>query len=167
MSHFLVKRKDWDRIVNITGTEKFLINSQLGNDEGKVISSLYQEFLLMNPKNSVQIKERWEAEMQQEISREDWKVICSEALLVTGSNTWRELKWKVIARYFRTPQIMAKMGPTDTNKCRRYCGAQIGNHIQIFWSCSKLRPFWEEVYRALREVFHADIPQDPRIALLE
>ena len=63
--------------------------------------------------------------MQQEISGEDWKVICSEAHLVTCSNIWREFKWKVIARYFQTPQIMAKMEPS--NKCRINCGAQIGN----------------------------------------
>lgn len=52
----------------------------------------------MNPNNSLPIKERWEAELQQ-ISSEDWEEICSEANMVTNANTWKELKWKVITRY--------------------------------------------------------------------
>ncbi len=58
------------------------------------------------------------------------------------------------------------MSSTHTNKCWRNCGDYIGNHLHIFWSCSKLQQFWGEVYQALREVFHADIPQDPQTALL-
>ena len=138
----------------------------LGNEEAKVTSRFYQGFLLLNPNNSVQIKERWEAEMQQEISREDWEVICTEAHLVTSSNTWREVKWKVFARYFRTPHIVAQMGPAHSNKCQSSCGAHIGNHLHIFWACHKLRPFWDEVYKILVEVFYVNIPKDPLVAVL-
>ena len=132
----------------------------------KVLSRFYQEFLLLNPNNSGQIKERWEVEMQQEISKENWELICSEAHLVTSSNTWREFRWKVLTRFFRTPHIVAKMGPTHSNKCWRSCGAHIGNHLHIFWACPKLRPFWDEVYKVLAVVFHVNIPKDPLIAVL-
>lgn len=137
--HLLINHKDWNKIIGSTRVEEYLINLQLGKDEVKVISKLYLEFLLMNPNNSLHIKERWEAGIQQQISREDWGEICSEAHMVTNANIWREFKWKVITRYFRTPQITAKWSPTPIDKCWRNCGAHIGNHLHIFWSCSKLK----------------------------
>ena len=84
---------------------------QSGNDEAKVISRFYQEFLLLNPNNSVQIKERWEAKMQQEISREDWEIICSEAHLVTSSNTWKEFKF---TRYFNNNTTHSGINGSNT-----------------------------------------------------
>ena len=104
--------------------------------------------------------------MHQAISRGNWEIICSEAHFVTSSNTWREFKLKFFTRYFRTPQIVAKIGPTHNNKCWRSCGAHIGNHLHIFWACPKLRSFWDEVYKVLAVVFHANIPKDPLIAVL-
>ena len=104
--------------------------------------------------------------MQQEISRENWEVICTEAHLVTSSNTWRDFKGKVFTRYFRTPHVVAKMDPTHSNKCWRSSGAHTGNHLHMFWACSKLRPFLDEEYKILTEVFHANIPKDPLIAVL-
>ena len=160
LRHLLTAQTDWAKIANPTGSEQFLMHLQSGNDETKVISRFYQQFLLLNPNNSVQIKQRWEAEMHQEVSMENWDIICSEAQLVTGSNTWREFKWKVFARYFRT-HIVAKMGPTHNNKCWRSCGVHIGIHLHIFWACPKLRSFWDEVYKVLAVVFHANIPKDP------
>lgn len=82
------------------------MNLQLGKDGGNVIS---KEFLHMNAITQY-IKERWETEMQQEISMEDWKEIYSEAHTMTNANIWRQYKWNVIARYLRAPQITTKMG---------------------------------------------------------
>ena len=166
LRHTLTKHKDWDKIIKPTSVETYLGKIQLGNGRGRLISAIYQAFSSMNQINSTHIKERWGTETQKEISNEDWEQICLEAHRVTNANIWREFKWKVIVRYFRTPQITAKMSSTHTNKCWRNCGDYIGNHLHIFWSCSKLQQFWEEVYQALKEVFHVDIPQDPQIALL-
>ena len=85
---------------------------------------------------------------------------------MTNANIWREFRWKVIMRYFRTPQITAKWVLTTSDKCWRNCGPQNGNHTHIFWSCPKLSIFWNEVLDALREIFHQNIPNDPRVVLL-
>ena len=86
--------------------EMKVMNLTIGEDKGKVISGLNQHFFFLN------IKEKWKAEMQLQISWEDWKEICSAAHMVTSANIWREFKWKVTVRYFQTPQITKKMGPT-------------------------------------------------------
>ena len=69
-------------------------------------------------------------------------------------------------RFFRTPEIVAKMGPTYSNICWRNCGTQIGNHTHIFWTCTKLSTFWTEIFEALKIIFRQNLIEDARIALL-
>ena len=73
----------------------------MGNGDKKIISELYHIFLSMNLHNSLQIKQRREAETNKVISQDTWKEVCTEAVLVTNLNTWREFKWKIITRFFR------------------------------------------------------------------
>ena len=56
----------------------------------------------MNLNNTAQVKERWEIEINSNISNYMWEEICTEVHLVTNSNAWREFKWKVVIRFFRT-----------------------------------------------------------------
>ncbi len=116
--------------------------------------------------NSQQIRHRWEAEMNNDIAVDTWEEICTEAHRATNSNSWREFKWKVITRFFRTPEITAKMGLKRCGSCWRNCGKDNANHTHIFWLCPKLSLFWKEVFDALKAVFKQDIPQSPTIALL-
>lgn len=166
LRNFLTKHKEWDKVLEPTPIEGFLIKLQTGNKDKKVIYHFYQIFLDMNLNNTLQIKGRWETEMNTDIPQDIWEEICTKAHLVTNSNIWREFKWKVITRFFRTPEIVAKMGPTHSNKCWRNCGTQIGNHTHIFWTCPKSRTFWERVFEALKEVFHQNFTKDPKVALL-
>jgi len=137
----------------------------MGKEDKKTISKLYNIFLSMNLHNSQQIKQRWEAEMNTIISQNTWEEMCTEAHLVTNSNTWRELKWKTITRFFRTPEIVAKLGPTYSNLCWRNCG-RAANHTHIFWLCPKLNAYWGEVFDALKQICQQDIHMTPTVALL-
>lgn len=163
---FLTKHKDWNKLVTPTPIENFLIRLQAGNCDKKIISNAYQIFLDLDTNNTLRMKERWETEMNLAISEDAWEEICTEAHLVTNSNMWREFKWKVITRFFRTPEIISKMGPPHSDRCWRNCSTLIGNHTHIFWSCPKLKAFWEEVFKALIEIFHQPLPKDPKVALL-
>lgn len=104
--------------------------------------------------------------MQVEITPEDWIDICSEAHKVTSSNTLREFKWKVITRYFCTPQIVAKLLTGSSNRQRRECGDLLGNLTHLFWSCPKIQPFWEDICKVFGDIFYTDIPFDPTVAIL-
>ena len=66
LRHLPTTQKFWAKIVNPTGLEQFLMHVQMGNGAANVIFRFYQEFLLLNPNNSVRIKQRWEAEMQRD-----------------------------------------------------------------------------------------------------
>ena len=63
-------------------------------------------------------------------------------------------------------EIASKMGPSHSDRCWRNCSTLIGNHTHIFWSCPKLKAFWERIFKALTEIFHQLLPKDPKVALL-
>ena len=78
---FLTRHKEWGKLTKISPIEQFLIETQTGNGDGKIMSKLYNIFLSLSTQNSLQIKQRWEAEMDVVISQEAWEEMCSEAHL--------------------------------------------------------------------------------------
>ena len=73
--------------------------------------------------------------------------------------------FKEIKFFFITPQIKSKqLGPQQY--CWRQCGQLNTNHSHIFWSCVKIRSFWEEVLRDMAEIFGYNIPNEPRYIYL-
>uniref|UniRef100_A0A3P8SZA0 Reverse transcriptase domain-containing protein n=1 Tax=Amphiprion percula TaxID=161767 RepID=A0A3P8SZA0_AMPPE len=163
---FLTKHKEWDKVLEPTPIEESLLKLLTGNESKKIIGCFYHTFSDMTFNNTLQIKRRWETEMNADIPEDTWDEICTEAQLVTNSNSWREFKWKVIMRFFRTPAILSKLGPAHSSTCWRNCATQIGNHTHIFWTCTKLKTFWEDVFKALEMIFHQKFTKDPTVALL-
>ena len=109
--------------------------------------------MTMDAHNTLYIKMKWETELQQDISQETWEEICSEAHRVTCSNSWREFKWKMVDRYFRTPHITGRSGTSATRGCWRNCGETDSHFIHTFWSCKKLKKYWDDIYLALYDIF--------------
>lgn len=163
---FLTSHKDWGKILNPTPIENTLIQFQKGEGDKKLITKLYKVFLSMNLNGPTRTKQRWEAETDKIISDEMWEGAWTGAHRVTSSNTWREYKWKVISRYFRTPDVVAKIDPKVPSLCWRNCGSAVPNHTHIFWSCPILQNYWDEVYKAINQIFQEDIPKDATVALL-
>ena len=145
---FLTGHKEWGKLIKTSPIKQLLIEIQTRNRDEKIISRLYNIFLSMNTQNSLWIKQRWEAEMDIDISQEAWEEVCSEAHRATSSNT------------------LSRMSQSHSSSCWRNCGAHTANQSHIFWFCPKLKTFWEEVFDALKEVFQQDIPRDPTVALL-
>uniref|UniRef100_A0A3B5LGH6 Uncharacterized protein n=1 Tax=Xiphophorus couchianus TaxID=32473 RepID=A0A3B5LGH6_9TELE len=148
---FVTTHNNWTKLLESTPIENFLMDIQRGKGNDKVISKIYDLFLSINVHDSTNIKHKWETELQESIAGDTWEEICTEAQLTTNSNTWREFKWKVIVRFFRTPAITSKMNPTQPSPCWRNCGTQNANHTHIFWAF--IRFFWLNV-KLNRNTFH-------------
>lgn len=163
---FLTSHKDWGKILNPTPIENILIQFQKGEGDKKLITKLYKVFLSMNANGPTRTKQKWEAETAKIVSDEMWEGVWIGAHRVTSSNTWREYKWKIISRYFRTPDVVAKIDPKVPSLCWRNCGSAVPNHTHIFWSCPILQNYWDEVYKAINQIFQEVIPKDATVALL-
>ena len=124
----------------------------------KIVSRLYGVLQDMKGDNTLNIKARWEAEGNIDISAEEWERICEHQWKMTSSPTWREFSWKNLSRFFCTPA--QKRHFTNQSDCWRLCGETLANHFHVFWSCPSVVPFWRSVHSVLEEVFGVDIPFD-------
>ena len=76
----------------------------------------------------------------------------------TQSHGWREFLWKNQIHFFYTPKITSKQTNTQQS-CWRLCKHQEPHHTHVFWSCSKMQPFWDCVHSVICKVLGYRIPQ--------
>lgn len=109
--------------------------------------------------NSLDVKEKWELEMNTIITDEGWEQSCREGHKVTNSPTWREFEWKIKMRFFRTPLVSSKFGDT-LGHCWRGCGL-VGDHTHIFWDCPKLSGYWHDIQNEIKKCLKIEVPLEP------
>lgn len=64
------------------------------------------------------------------------------------SNKYQEAGYKLLTRLYCTPQILHTMFSEIPNRCWR-CGASPRSLPPIFWTCSKLKWFWNQVFKVI------------------
>ena len=122
----------------------------------KIVSKLYQGMLNCRKHSTEYIKEKWEKELNTQITAEQWINICETQYTTTSSNTWREFCWKNITRYFITPKIKSKqLGIPQT--CWRGCVDEEANHYHVFWGCSRIQGYWNDVLEKIQEILDIQI----------
>ncbi len=149
-----------------TPLEQYLSKIQEGNHTQRTITNLYTILTSMTKDNTCHVKEKWDRELHQEISEEGWIKICAQIHTVTNSNSWREFQWKIVNRFFRTPETMAKMNSNQKSTCWRGCGETIANYSHIFWQCPLLDNFWKSIFAIVNKALQIELPRDPLIAIL-
>lgn len=141
---FLTTHNEWGKLIKPTSIENFLKEIQIRNGDKNKISEVYKIWIYITPY-------RWGGG-RDEHGHITEHLVCTEAHLVTNTNTWREFKWKTVFWFFRTQKIVSTMGPTHPSSCWRNCGTCTADHIRIFWQCPNLS-YWRKVFVALKEVF--------------
>ena len=114
--------------------------------------------------NSLDVKEKWELEMNTIITDEGWEQSCREGHKVTNSPTWREFEWKIKMRFIRTPLVSSKFGDT-LGHCWRGCGL-VGDHTHIFWDCPKLSGYWHDIQNEIKKCLKIEVPLEPSYFLV-
>ena len=101
--------------------------------------------------DTLDMKAKWELEANALIADGEWESSWVPWQKCLSSPTWREFSWKLRARYFKTPLIIASYDSNCSPLCWRGCGIT-GYFSHIFWDCPKLQKFWEEVKRQICEI---------------
>ena len=84
-------------MINVVLVYAVCINVFLKVCEGKkckVISTLYKGLWSCRKTSSLYIKEKWEKELKENITEEEWFVIYKTQCTATSSRSWREFNWK-------------------------------------------------------------------------
>lgn len=74
------------------------------------------------------------------------------------------MQCKILHRCFWTNQKMAKIFPDVNPNCNR-CGATPANHIHMFWSCTKLIPFWQNIFTLISSVIGKSVQPCPLLGV--
>ena len=158
--HYLHTHQEWEKLCSPPSKiEKFFISTIETTVKARFISHLYRILQEELKENNLDIKEKWELEMNIIISDEQWENSCEQGHRVTSSPNWREFGWKIKMRYFRTPLITSKWSNTSA-QCWRGCG-KVGDHTHIFWDCPKLSEYWKKIQREIKTCLFIDIPLEP------
>lgn len=124
----------------------------------KTVSQLYQSISGSRKHTTDYIRERWEKEMNIEITTEQWTNICMTQYTTTSSNAWREFCWKTMTRFFITPKLKSKqLGIPQA--CWRNCDESEANHYHVFWGCSGIKSFWNDVWDRIQQILNLQIPR--------
>ena len=103
LRHYLQKHKEWDKLCTLpSNIEHVFILVIKGTIKKKVISHLYRILQGELADNSLDIKEKWELEMNTIIPDVNWKLSCREGHKITNSPLWKEFEWKIKMTFFRT-----------------------------------------------------------------
>lgn len=126
---------------------------------------LYQNLRDSEDFSTLYIKEKWENELKTNITVEEWQSMCEVQHTTTNSRIWREFGWKNLTRFFITRKLKSKQTRSQ-HSCWRLCGEREANHIQIFWGCQKLNPFWENVHDIIKNILGYEIPKECSVMYL-
>ena len=121
-----------------------------------IVSTLYRGIAEGRGLNTTYIKERWEKELKENITNQQWDNICMSAFATSSSMYWREFCWKNLVRFFVTPKMKTYLGPS-AHTCWRNCGNDVANHHHVFWSCPNIQAFWEDIQRTIQHILGLQI----------
>lgn len=138
--------------------EHFLVKCIEENSK-KMVSNIYKHLRTHFSENSLDIKKKWELEIN--VTEDDeWKLVCEQGHRVTHSPVWKEFNWKLKMRYFKIPSVTSKYDKNNKNLCWMKC-KQIGDHIHIFWDCPILIPFWQGIQAEIQDILKIKLPLNP------
>ncbi len=131
----------------------------------RVISALYRSLMSCRKISSLYVKGKWEKELKEQITEEEWFNICKTQCTSISSRIWREFNWKNMIRFFRTPKIRKEL-VSNQQPCWRSCGHMDVDHTHIFWSCQKIKGYWDKIWWGLRKIIGYEIPKTCKILYL-
>lgn len=94
----------------------------------------------------------------------DSERILQHILKATRCVRFQESGYKLLTRWYRTPGTLHKMYPDCPDQCWR-CGERGENLLNVFWSCPRIRSYWERIASQLNRFTDHQIPGGPSFLL--
>lgn len=99
------------------------------------------------------------------MEEEEWLKIISDNGKYIREARGKFTQYKLIHRYYWTPQRLNRAGIMDNNMCWK-CQKDIGTLLHCIWECPVIQPFWKTIVGNLSNWLGRDIPLCPRLCLL-
>lgn len=120
---------------------------QLCNAQGPqrhLVSSLYA-LLVSHAKPHTAARTLWDKELSSGLSDTDWERVWENVHKGSVNVSAQENRFKLCARWYRTPDKLHRIFPAVPPECWR-CGTATVSLLHIWWDCPRLQPFWKEIH---------------------
>lgn len=133
---------------------------------GHILSLVYKKLIGTRRGTTPDFIKKWARDLEIELTEQQ----ISKLLALTHKSSMccnvQETGYKIITRWYRTPRILKKMFPQQSNVCWR-CGEMEGTILHIFWNCSRIRGFWSRVREITQQIVEIELEDSPALFLLQ
>ncbi|CAI5777053.1 Hypothetical predicted protein [Podarcis lilfordi] len=147
--------------------EKSKLETELLESKTKILSKMYNLLLKWNTQDetvkSAMIK--WAQDLGHNIMFADWEQLWTTGMKFMACNALKENIMKMIYRWYMTPVKLAKIYHSPNNKCWK-CKENEGTFFHLWWTCPRIKAFWEIIYNELKKVFKYIFLKKPEAFLL-
>lgn len=156
----LTKNHDWS-----TTATAFETRCRTSPTTKGLISLLYSSMLNNTNTQSPSYCHKWERDFNTTLEPEIWRKIWGALFRSSRNILALENSYKVLSRWYLTPDRIAKCLPSYPSTCFRGC-PDPGDMKHIWWLCPKVKRLWIRVYNLINSVLHLNLRRDPWEALL-
>lgn len=142
------------------GVERLLISKHLD----RTLSSIYNQILTDEQTGEMGLYDKWRGDVP-DLAPDDWEEGIQQYIPLMISARDRFIQLKFIHRVYYTPQRLARIYPTQTDRCPK-CMGELGTFIHVVWECPLIQKFWTEVVEVINAVGNLNIQRNPIILLL-
>lgn len=147
-----------------TSSSSFLENLLVQPLPKKFISCMYKAFDVNSNYSTDHIRRQWQIDLECQIGEDTWTTIMKNTLTILSCNNDRERQFKILHRLHYTPLMRGRLGLSSSN-CNK-CDREIGTYAHMFWKCSKIQMFWNEVKKELDTLIGHDLDLSPLQCIL-
>uniref|UniRef100_A0A670ILE0 Reverse transcriptase domain-containing protein n=1 Tax=Podarcis muralis TaxID=64176 RepID=A0A670ILE0_PODMU len=147
--------------------EKSKLETELLEPNTKNLSRMYNLLLKWNTQDEM-VKSsmiKWAQDIGHDIELADWEKLWTTDVKFTACNALRENIMKMIYRWYMTPAKLAKIYHLPNNKCWK-CNETEGTFYHLWWTCPKIKAFWEMIYNEIKKVLKRTFNKKPEAFLL-
>ena len=130
-----------------------------------MLSYMYNLINEANAPQELVFIQAWERDLDIKFSETQKNKIFSFTHKASMASRYHEGGYKVLTRWYRTPMILNRIFPNTSKICWR-CQKEEGTMIHMFWSCQKLKEFWNMVSGITREITGVNLGDRPAAYLL-
>ena len=130
-----------------------------------LVSHFYSHISRLLDTKVLLVRGKWEADLNCTFDDEEWMELCERVLHFSFNTRHTLTQFQMMHRTYYTPERLHQIFPTVSQYCPR-CKTEVGSLLHMFWSCSLLSNYWDEVMRNVSKISEVTLPFEPRLVLL-
>lgn len=131
-----------------------------------LLAALYKVLIATENRATLKHQFRWQEDLQEEISEQMWSDIWNSPASRSRNFNVRLQFFKLITRWYFTPDKLNKMNPALSPLCWKKCG-HTGSYLHCWWECPVIHSFWEKVIEVISGMTSLNLPVCPKLVLFD